>query len=226
MSRKAFTLAEILITLTVIGVVAALTIPSLLQNTNQAELKAGLKRNFADLQQATLLIKNDQGGSLVNAFPGDALGTESLKNAYRDKLSYIKECRGDSSWGGSAGGGSSTLGCWHAEGKWKFLNGGLRGPIPLPGLVLSNGTLIYFRLGKSDCTDTSGNYFGYCAYFMMDVNGFKSPNTAGKDIYYILITDDGLMPFGAKGSFDVNDATYGCLSTAYGYTCATKYLYD
>jgi len=38
MNKKGFTLAEILITLTVIGVVAALTIPTLLQNTNQAEL--------------------------------------------------------------------------------------------------------------------------------------------------------------------------------------------
>jgi len=37
-NKKAFTLAEVLITLTVIGIVASLTIPSLIHNTQYAEM--------------------------------------------------------------------------------------------------------------------------------------------------------------------------------------------
>ena len=53
MIRKfGFTLAEVLITLGIIGVVAALTIPTLMQKTNDSELKAGYKKMISVLNQA------------------------------------------------------------------------------------------------------------------------------------------------------------------------------
>jgi len=81
-NKKGFTLAEILITLTVIGVVAALTIPNLLQNTNQAELKAAWKKTFADVSQAVTLLVNDNGGTLAGAYT-DA---NAFANALSNKL--------------------------------------------------------------------------------------------------------------------------------------------
>jgi len=53
--KKGFTLAEVLITLVVIGIVVALTIPALLQNTRQAELKTALKKSIAVLNQAIVM---------------------------------------------------------------------------------------------------------------------------------------------------------------------------
>ena len=47
-----FTLAEVLITLGIIGVVAAMTIPTLMQSTNDAELKSGYKKFMSVLNQA------------------------------------------------------------------------------------------------------------------------------------------------------------------------------
>ncbi|MDD3238364.1 MAG: prepilin-type N-terminal cleavage/methylation domain-containing protein [Candidatus Gastranaerophilales bacterium] len=44
MKNKAFTLAEVLITLVIIGVIAALTIPSLLNNINDNEKRLLLKK--------------------------------------------------------------------------------------------------------------------------------------------------------------------------------------
>ena len=45
MNRKSgFTLAEVLVTLMIIGVIAAMTIPSLMQNTQQQEFKAAYKK--------------------------------------------------------------------------------------------------------------------------------------------------------------------------------------
>jgi prepilin-type N-terminal cleavage/methylation domain-containing protein len=54
-TRKGFTLAEVLVTLTIIGVIAALTIPALLQGTNQAEYKTALKKAVATLNQAIVM---------------------------------------------------------------------------------------------------------------------------------------------------------------------------
>lgn len=83
MTRKlGFTLAEVLITLGIIGVVAAMTIPSLMNSTGQAEFKTGMKKALSVLNQAVTmnvaLDGNDfsamtttvtnQSGSLYNMF--------------------------------------------------------------------------------------------------------------------------------------------------------------
>ena len=50
--KKAFTLAEVLITLAIIGVVAALTIPSVISNSQQQEFKTGLRKAVSVLNSA------------------------------------------------------------------------------------------------------------------------------------------------------------------------------
>ncbi len=56
MNRKSgFTLAEVLITLMIIGVIAAMTIPSLLQNTAQQEFRAAYKKAVSMVNQAVTL---------------------------------------------------------------------------------------------------------------------------------------------------------------------------
>ena len=53
--KSGFTLAEVLVTLMIIGVIAAMTIPSLMQNTAQQEYKAGFKKAVSMLNQAVTL---------------------------------------------------------------------------------------------------------------------------------------------------------------------------
>ena len=50
MKKRGFTLAEVLITLTIIGVVATMTLPALMTNTAETQAKTGLKK-------LTLLLK-------------------------------------------------------------------------------------------------------------------------------------------------------------------------
>ncbi|MDD3237862.1 MAG: type II secretion system protein [Candidatus Gastranaerophilales bacterium] len=59
--KSAFTLAEVLITLVIIGVIAALTIPALLNNTNKEEYRTGLKKAASMLQQAANLEYAETG---------------------------------------------------------------------------------------------------------------------------------------------------------------------
>ena len=49
--HRGFTLAEALITLVIIGVIAALTIPAILVNTEQHEYKSALKKALSALNQ-------------------------------------------------------------------------------------------------------------------------------------------------------------------------------
>ena len=53
--KRAFTLAEVLITLGIIGVVAAMTIPTLIANTNSAKFKSQYKKTLSTLNQAALM---------------------------------------------------------------------------------------------------------------------------------------------------------------------------
>ena len=50
--KLGFTLAEVLITLGIIGVVAAMTIPTLMQKTNDSEIKSSYKKMLSVLNQA------------------------------------------------------------------------------------------------------------------------------------------------------------------------------
>lgn len=61
MNKNAFTLAEILITVLIIGVVAAMTIPSLLGDTNDKELVTGVQKANTTLTNAIKLAETKHG---------------------------------------------------------------------------------------------------------------------------------------------------------------------
>ena len=54
--NNAFTLAEVLITLGIIGVVASMTLPALINQTRAKELQTGLKKAYSVLQTAYKLL--------------------------------------------------------------------------------------------------------------------------------------------------------------------------
>ncbi|MDD3150255.1 MAG: hypothetical protein PHV68_05410, partial [Candidatus Gastranaerophilales bacterium] len=200
--------------------------PMLFGTTSDAELKAAWKKSYSDLSQATMMIIADNGGTLAGAFPGDALGSEDLKNAYASKLNIIKDCSGTSTYGGM-GSGASNEKCWHATGSLYYLNGTTRGGQTQPGLILSNGNLMWIYIEKSTCLSTVGDS-KRCGAIYVDVNGFKKPNTIGKDIFPINITSNGLIPYGAM-NYETPSTTCIKGSTAsdnYGFGCAAKFLYE
>ncbi|MDD3149510.1 MAG: prepilin-type N-terminal cleavage/methylation domain-containing protein [Candidatus Gastranaerophilales bacterium] len=222
-----FTLAETLIVIAIIGIIASIAIPTLFGTTSDAELKAAWKKSYSDLTQATQLIAVDNGGTLAGAFPGDAAGTEDLKNAFASKLNIIKDCSGISTYGGT-GSGVSAEGCWHnGANSWYFLNGTGLGTHSQPGLILNNGSLIRLGIEKSNCSQSIGDYTR-CGYISIDVNGFKKPNTIGKDIFFANITSNTLIPHGAKGFYEpLTSCVEGSTATNNnGFGCSAKYLYE
>ena len=86
MKKFAFTLAEVLITLGIIGIVAALTLPNLIANHRAKELEAGLKKSSFVIQQAL---------EMANAENGEPVTPESV-NCFKFKhilVPYLKVCQ-------------------------------------------------------------------------------------------------------------------------------------
>lgn len=210
---KAFTLAEVLITIGVIGIVAALTIPTLIKNTQDMEFKTAWKKAYSDINQATQKIIEDNGGDLVNLCTiGNIYDNDCFRNAYLNYMSYIQKCDTD----------SIITQCWTSEPlgdrSLDTINGSRA--------ILNNGSFIYFNYRDKACADTFfGNIpGGYCGIIQVDVNGYNGPNISGKDIFSMWATKNKIAPFGTKGI--TWGVTCNPTSNIPGYGCAAKYLYQ
>ncbi|MBR6163762.1 type II secretion system protein [bacterium] len=204
-SNNAFTLAEVLITLVIIGVIAAMTVPTLMNNTNNEEFVSKLKKAYSTLAQATNQIIMEEGH--VQSWGEDS---SVVHNFYKSKLINAKEC------------GAGT-GCFE-QGKYKFLNGGttIQWDDQMDDfykLILADGIQIRFEPFNPACSDTSdrAGAENVCMFMEVDLNGMKKPNTVGRDVFVFLLKKDGLFPSGC-------DIQNKCNKNNVGYACACKVL--
>ena len=86
--RFGFTLAEVLITLGIIGVVAAMTIPTLIANTNGAKFRSQFKKTLSTLNQAGLMAQAqydfDYAGTTMKCSDAGAAGTYAKQHPDSD----------------------------------------------------------------------------------------------------------------------------------------------
>ena len=88
-SRKAFTLAEVLITLGIIGVVAALTIPTLVNNYRKKVLETGFKKSMSTIQQALNTTAAECGADYLLKYRMDNLVTAPIPKEEREEINRI-----------------------------------------------------------------------------------------------------------------------------------------
>ena len=108
---NAFTLAEILITLVIIGIIAAVTVPSLINKTQNQEYVSKLKKAYSTLSQATNLIIAEEG--TPNASKGGwADNSRNIYEMYKKYLINAKDCGREN-------------GCFeqHSNAYYRYLNG-------------------------------------------------------------------------------------------------------
>ena len=74
MKKNGFTLAEVLITLAIIGVVATMTLPALMTNTAEQQAKTGLKKGINTLTEAA------QMNQAIDGFDYASLTSDSTDN--------------------------------------------------------------------------------------------------------------------------------------------------
>jgi len=203
MKKKGFTLAEALITLVIIGVIAALTIPAILVNTEQHEYKSALKKALSMLNQVIELNIALDGYGPLGAEDMDSTTVEdTLFEMFRKRMNVISTT--DEYKGG------------HQTNKAFFTADGMRYEFPeapeLPGagvtLAEKNG---HCATADIAVEDDYGREQDKPCLIIVDVNGERRPNprkTPGYkvpqaisrskllDVYPIIITDKHAVPFG------------------------------
>lgn len=213
--KMAFTLAEVLLVLAVIGIVAALTIPTLIQKTGNDQIVAKLKKEYSSISQAYQLIANENSGSIESSsiFIGNlsTANSWSALNAFSSKMNMIKNC-GDAS------------GCFNPAVVYRNLDGTNWGELDTPGwgfakAVLSDGSYIYMYDWDGNCNAAAGSgplTASSCGVFVVDVNGKTGPNQKGRDVFSFHITKNGIIPAGS------NSDSNNCTSDGLG--CTEKVL--
>lgn len=196
----AFTLAEVLLTLTIIGVVASMTIPSLLSQTSNEQYKAKFKKIFANYQQAITLEIMNRGGSL------QGMCADYDSSCFRDHMenhfNYIKsDMKNNLDWSFTYKDGSTT----DPDGKGLWVSN------DWPALVLNDGTIITFRYHACDGTTFDP---ADCGWSWVDVNGTKKPNKIGTDIFIINVEKNRLKLHEYNASY----------CTGQGFSCEEKIL--
>ncbi len=196
-----FTLAEVLITLGIIGVVAAMTLPSLIANYKRKVVVTQLKKTYSTLSQAFERSKADYGDSSNWDLGGNYLlsvnevrkVTENFSKIYLiPYLSKVKEAK-YTSWKDVGYTYIKISSDWTTE---QNLNS--------PGqiLILSDGTILQVSVVTSNygtIEDRDDRIIAIMIY--ADVNGLKNPNELGKDIFaFRMSLTDGKFGFYTNSS--------------------------
>lgn len=209
----AFTLAEVLIVIGIIGIVAQMTIPTLVNNVQDAQYKTMYKKAFSTLNQALITIASDNGGSLKNLC-ADSDNT-CVRDAFANKMNWTKKCEN----------ANITGNCW--ANSWTRLNGNATWAINYYGneaaMNLSDGTFLVFVIYKPNCDyieNPGVSTLMSCAYAQIDINGLNKPNKIGKDIFLVHLQENAIKPFGTSG--DWVSIGYAANGLANYYMCDPK----
>ena len=227
--KSAFTLAEVLITLGIIGLVAAMTLPTLVNKYQQKQSIAQLQKVYSVLNQAFRRSEADNESSI---YWDTSKGSQVFFNTYwRPYLNIIEECKG-----------TKIAACAYTSSTpWKRANNrqdgyflvlsNTRTPVILAdGSFVSILTSSGYGSGTGD-TDEDGNVIydetknGADTRIIVDLNASKLPNTFGKDVFLLeRVAGKGIMPYGYNKDDEEIDAN--CSKSGSGYMCAAKLIRD
>ena len=203
-AKFGFTLAEVLITLGIIGVVAAITIPGLINNYKAARLKSQFLKSYSTIQQVFKRMQDDE----ISLDPNSYVDGNSF---YKEFLKYLQ--------GASICNGRNPLcpngGIKYAGIQSNWLDDGK--------ILLSDGTLLIFEnMARSSLVLVT-----------VDLNGYKNPpNIAGYDTFSFQLINGELLAVGDNGTFrtgelycDIDNAVKtaqmsSSAGSSYGMSCA------
>ncbi len=233
--KFAFTLAEVLITLGIIGVVAAMTLPTLIQNHQKQVLLTQLKKNYAILNQAVQMMKAEHDG--IDPVQMPFVHQQWDHPVYLETRLFGPELAKylPVVWHKPD---EDQIMCFENAEDWnyKFMNGNAvsnrNSSFYLSGngngnahysWQLNNGACLHFDYGgnwgwEPNATGSTRRRF------IIDVNGSdKRPNQIGRDVFYFIFEPDGkILPEGyylTKEQLKNNGGT-GCTNYM-GLGCAT-----
>lgn len=204
-----FTLAEVLITLGVIGIVAAMTLPALINDLNEKHYRIMWRKIYSDLSNATLLIQEKEPFTLNES-------EQQLAEKYGRYLQKAKICETKK---------AIQQSCWPSDKKIYGLDKRLYSSDI--GNIGGGSTCMQISNSAVVCFDS--------IIVLVDVNGSKLPNTIGKDIFAALVDRNKYVLNPAKGrtlGWGASDnilvkTTSGdgtCQTADFGWGCSAEYL--
>ena len=205
--KKAFTLAEVLVTLTIIGVVSAMTIPTLHQRNMEHATVNKIKKFYSTMSQAHQKAVSEYGDVESWGITGQDKESALLiyNNLFKNNFKIMVDCGVD-----------NKKKCLSEESYYHF-NGDSINQHYLQDyyykMILNDGTSVWFRGAPS----------GIDIVFV-DVNGPQKPNTWGRDLFGFLYLNGVFVPDGVpqEGSsfFDTS-----CKKNNLGFGCAAWVVY-
>lgn len=207
-TSKGFTLAEVLITLGIIGVVAAMTIPNLVKDYQKSQTVSQLKKIYTTLAQATKLSEIVNGENTTWDW-GDGSGTlttrQSFDTYWAPFLKLTKYCLTFSD-------------CNYTSAyPWRYASGVTVwlyavDPNTMTSVILSDGTILVVRNDKN---------------IYIDINAAKTPNIVGKDIFIFGIdAQKGFVPAGYSQNLATINMHCSKNNGEYSDFCSTKIILD
>jgi len=218
----------VLITLAIIGVVAAITIPSIVVNHQKKALEAQFAKTYRTLTQAinlSIAEHGEIGDWDWESLDGNGEGTVNfLKTYILSNLNVAKFCE------------SGVKGCYSTD-IYKNLKGENWGALSNAriSVLLADGTTINFLPSGNTCNKNKT----MCLNLRIDINGFKKPNTVGLDYHEFLFfpATNELLPHGInQHTYDESIQGYPkntretinarCNKNSDGFFCPARLLLD
>lgn len=199
-TKAGFTLAEVLITLGIIGALAALTMPVLVGNYQKKQTVTKLKRAFSVLSQAILMSELDNEST---EFWNYNLEAKEFYDIYLKKYLITTE--------------DVQFSEIRKVVTYRYLNNTkAEGAIwnnNSYAIKLNDGTFVIID-GWFDAIE------GNSRNIIFDINGLAKPNKIGRDVFYFrLYKKKGLIGYDESGD-------QGCERNAKGYSCSQKIMED
>ncbi len=170
LKNPAFTLAEVLITLGIIGIVASMTLPSVINRANEKQWQVAYKKAYSTIQQA--FLRAQENGEIVDITAKtvvDGVGyTPAIGENFKTLSKYIK----------------TTKTCFdnNPEECWEC-NNGQAGIGSAPDWLGCRANSYAFI----DYSGIAWYLYQNTEYpILVDVNGFKNPNKLGKDRFVLM----------------------------------------
>ncbi len=230
MKKFGFTLAEVLITLGIIGVVAALTAPALVKNTSGAQIGPTLAKVSSTLENAHQRMMTDEDASDLAKLDGNFTNYMETLAKYISGSSYETDFFDSSDFEPAAEYYDGTN--FRLNGYYRF---NFSDSITLLISAASGVTKVGDRyLVHMQYYTPKGSFKGQFGIMYVDINGVQTkPNVVGRDIFGFYIDSSGkILPMGSKtfawmkigglvsvgqavlsNSWEDNSGTYACNET-------------
>ena len=199
--RAAFTLAEVLITLGIIGVVAALTMPNIIHKYRNKVLETQFKKSVSVISQAVLRTKSDTGidnyAQYCVTYPGDYVNASECADALYKNIMML----------GSRQETFNPAFKMSVDREYdKIMTYNSKQQVT-PSSLLGIGNALFYTNALPD-----GSYFNQWIiegfyYIVVDTNGGKAPNKLGHDIFILAIdSKKDVVTYAAKPKEDADSA--------------------